>query len=126
MNKSQLDFIKQQVVKQVTTAAHAHYVSVMQELQPTKNYYHSDQGIHVSEEDADVQQHLDFYEGRRKTKPTAMDNAEALQRQEQMLADGTLHTKHVTPAVHEEAMSRMSIPGSFKNHFKDVQIGGKM
>ena len=125
MNKSQLDFIKQHVIKQVTTAAHAHYVSVLQELQPDKQYSHSDQGIHVSEEDADVQQHLDFYEGRRKTKPTAMDNAEALQRQEQMLADGTLHTKHVKPAVHEEALSRMSIPGSFKQHFTDIKLGGK-
>ena len=130
MNRVQKQFfdkhVAPQIQKQVTSAAHAHYVNVLQEKNPHKNYFHSDQGIHVSEEDADVQQHLDFYEGRRKTKPSALDNAEALMRQQQSIEDGTLHKQHITDATHEEALSRMSIPGSFQKHFNQVKIGGKM
>ena len=126
MNKAQLQFFKQQLRKQLTTAAHAHYAELLQEQNPKKTYSHSEHGIHVSEEDADVQQHLDYFEGKRKTKPTAMDNAEALLRQQQSIEDGTLHKQHITDATHEEALSRISIPGSFQKHFKNVKIGGKM
>jgi len=121
MNKAQLQFFKQQLGKQLTTAAHAHYAEVLQEQNPKKTYSHSEHGIHVSEEDADVQQHLDYYEGNRKTKPSAKDNAEALMRQQQSREDGTLHKKHVTDATHEKALSRMVTPGSLQKHFKQVR-----
>ena len=113
--------IKAQIQKHVAYAAHGTYAEVLQEQNPKHTYSHSNQGIHVSEEDADVQQHLDYYEGNRKTKPSAKDNAEALMRQQQSREDGTLHKKHVTDATHEKALSRMVTPGSLQKHFKQVR-----
>lgn len=119
--KHLLPKIKAQIEKHIVYGVHAHYAEVLQEQNPNKTYFHSTQGIHVSEEDADVQQHLDYFEGRRKTKPSAIDNAKALMRQQESIEDGTLHKQHITEATHEEVLSRMSIPGSFQKHFKQVR-----
>ena len=121
ISKEMLAQIKKQVTRHIVYAAHGTYAEVLQEQNPKHTYSHSEHGIHVSEEDADVQQHLDYYEGNRKTKPSAKDNAEALMRQQQSIEDGTLHKKHVTDATHEEARSRMVTPGSLQKYFKQLR-----
>ena len=118
--------VKPQLEQAIQTAVESIYADVVGEHNPTSVVTAGSQGLSISIEDADVQQHLDYYEGRRKTKPTAMDNAEALEKQQQSIEDGTLHTKYVTPSTHEESLSRIRIPGSLQKYLKDVKIGGKM
>jgi len=104
-------------------AVHSHLIDILSEKNPDNNYSHAQGGgVHLREEDADVQQHTDYYAKKRKTKPTAMDNAKALMKQEERMAEGTFAENHVTPDVHEELLNRLSMKGNLHSKGMTSQI----
>ena len=108
-----LQKMMQQSQAHIAKAIHAHLIDILSEKNPHNVYSHAQGGgVQVWEEDADVQQHTDYYTNKRKTKPTAMDNAEALKKQEERMANGTFAADHVTPDVQEELLKRLSMKGS--------------
>ena len=101
----------------IKKSVHSHLIETLSEKNPNATYRHAQGGgVHIWEEDADVQQHEDYYAKKRKTKPNAMDNAKALMKQEERLAEGTFAENHVTPDVHEELVRRLLTPGSLQRH----------
>ena len=99
----------QEYMPHMEKAIHSHLIDILSEKHPDNNYSHAPGGgIQMWEEDADVQQHLDYYAKKRKTKPTVMDNADALMKQEKSMADGTFAENHITPDIYEEVFKRFS------------------
>ena len=95
----------------------SHLIDILTEKNPNHQYDHAPGGkVKVDEEAADVRHQREYFEGKRKRKPNALSLAKALEKQEKRVGDGTFVNDHITPAIHEKLVERLSTPGSFQRH----------
>jgi len=96
-------------------------LELLQERYPETQFQNLPIGISVFIDEY-TNQFMDYYSGKRKTKPTTQSIEEAKVRRENREAEGTEGEKWLTPAIREEFVVRASIPGCLQQDLHGFSI----
>jgi len=112
--------IQQKIIQELKdpleTALTAVMLEVLQDKHPDTDFQNIPlTGISVVVDEY-TDQNIDYYSGKRKTKPTAKSIQKAMADRMKREEEGTMAEKWITPDVIEEWIKRISIPGAIQKY----------